>query len=135
MNSKLVASIAIKSSKKRHLSSMFKSLLPSSNPKKACQIWINLLFLQNDHYLTLRSISSLNNLQNREMKFCENMKLWCWFFFIFWRKILFIFSMWKLTLGYNIRKHDFFDQNFYLKKDPIYIPIKKYYCHFGQVNF
>jgi len=28
-------------------------------------------------YLTLRSVSSLNNPQNSEMKFCENMKLTC----------------------------------------------------------
>jgi hypothetical protein len=29
-------------------------------------------------YLTLRLVSSLNNPQNSEMKFCENMKLTCW---------------------------------------------------------
>jgi hypothetical protein len=28
-------------------------------------------------YLTLRSVSSLNNPQNSEMKICENMKLTC----------------------------------------------------------
>ncbi len=30
------------------------------------------------NYLTLRSVSSLNNPQNSEMKFCENIKLTCW---------------------------------------------------------
>ncbi len=30
------------------------------------------------HYLTLRLVLQLNNPQNREMKFCENMKLTCW---------------------------------------------------------
>ncbi len=29
-------------------------------------------------YLTLRSVSSLNNPQNNELNFCENMKLTCW---------------------------------------------------------
>jgi hypothetical protein len=30
------------------------------------------------HYLALRSILSLNNPQNNEMIFCENMNLTCW---------------------------------------------------------
>jgi hypothetical protein len=29
------------------------------------------------NYLTMRSVSSLNNPQNSEMKFCENMKFTC----------------------------------------------------------
>jgi hypothetical protein len=32
----------------------------------------------NSQYLTLRSVSALNNTQNSEMNFCENMKLTCW---------------------------------------------------------
>jgi hypothetical protein len=31
-----------------------------------------------EQYLNLRSILSLNNPQNNEIKFCENMKLTCW---------------------------------------------------------
>jgi hypothetical protein len=38
---------------------------------------INNHVLSNTKYLTLRSVSSLNNPQNSEMKFCENMKLTC----------------------------------------------------------
>jgi len=36
--------------------------------------WINFC----SQYLTLRSVSSLNNPQNSEMKICENIKLTCW---------------------------------------------------------
>jgi hypothetical protein len=34
--------------------------------------------ISSSDYLTLRSVSSLNNPQNTEMKLCENMKLTCW---------------------------------------------------------
>jgi hypothetical protein len=34
-------------------------------------------FVSCSKYLTLKSVSSLNNPQNSEMKFCENMKLTC----------------------------------------------------------
>jgi hypothetical protein len=35
-------------------------------------------FKSGSYYLTLRSVLSLNNPQNSEMKFCENMKFTCW---------------------------------------------------------
>jgi hypothetical protein len=32
--------------------------------------------ITSDNYLTLRLVSSLNNPQNTEMNFCENIKFW-----------------------------------------------------------
>jgi hypothetical protein len=45
------------------------------------QTWwlhFNVHVFQFANYLTLRSVSSLTNPQNSEMKFCENMELTCW---------------------------------------------------------
>jgi len=39
--------------------------------------YATLMVLLIESILTLRSISSLNNPQNSEMKFCENTKLMC----------------------------------------------------------
>jgi hypothetical protein len=44
---------------------------------KKSQVKIQEIFSAFRQYLTLRSVSSLNNPQNSEMKFCENIKLTC----------------------------------------------------------
>jgi hypothetical protein len=41
------------------------------------ELWKLKYFTMQKYTFTLRSVLSLNNPQNREMKFCENMKLTC----------------------------------------------------------
>jgi hypothetical protein len=78
------------------------------------------------YYLILWSISSLNNPQNSEMKFCENMVDMLKIIIIIIGYILnnftthIILSMWKLTLGYNIVCHN------------LYFKVSSWKWNFGQ---
>jgi hypothetical protein len=62
----------------KHLSCQIMTIgqtrLPATQPSPPSQI----LLQDTTKYLTLRSVLSLNNPQNSEMIFCENMKLTCW---------------------------------------------------------